>query len=92
MNEHFIGLTAGFEPLKVPEPTLQQAPPSLLVSEREVHVVLASLNEGKAIGLDMLPSRVVAFNEHLQSLAGRMPCSRFTKVLHYQYITQGPPS
>ena len=54
-----ISLTAGFEPLFGPEPIIQQVPPGLLVSVKEVQNSLASLNVGKAIGADMLPNRVL---------------------------------
>ena len=59
MNDHFISLTAGFEPLLAPEPIIQQVPPGVLVSVKEVQDSLASLNVDKAIGADMLPYRVV---------------------------------
>ena len=35
------------------------APPDLLVSVREVHSSLSSLNVGKAIGPDIVPNRVL---------------------------------
>ena len=39
--------------------TNQQVPHGLLVSVREVHDSLSSLNVGKAIGPDMIPNRVL---------------------------------
>ena len=59
MNDHFISLIAGFAPLFAPELIIQQVPPGLLVSVKEVQDSLASLNVDKAIGADMLANRVV---------------------------------
>lgn len=57
VNDHFISLTSDFVPLTPPGVTNQQVPPDLLVSVREVHNSLSSLNVGKAIGPDMIPNR-----------------------------------
>lgn len=57
VNDHFISLTSDFVSLTPPGVTNQQVPPDLLVSVREVHNSLSSLNVGKAIGPDMIPNR-----------------------------------
>ena len=57
VNDHFISLTSDFVPLTPSGVTNQQVPPDLLVSVREVHNSLSSLNVGKAIGPDMIPNR-----------------------------------
>ena len=59
VNDHFISLTSDFFPLTPSGVTNRQVSPGLLVSVREVHDSLSSLNVGKAIGPDMIPNRVL---------------------------------
>ena len=59
VNDHFISLTSDFVPLTPSGVTNQQVPPDFLVSSREVHNSLSSLNVGRAIGPDMIPNRVL---------------------------------
>ena len=54
-----FSLTTDFVPLTPSGVTNQQVPPGLLVSVREVHDSLSSLNFGKAIGRDMIPNRLL---------------------------------
>ena len=62
VNDHFISLTSDFVPFTPSGVTNQQVPPppcDLLVTVREVHDSLSSLNVGKAIGPNMIPNRVL---------------------------------
>jgi len=60
VNDHFVSLTSDFVPFTPSGVANQQPPPpDLLVSVREVHDSLSSLNVGKAIGPDMIPNRVL---------------------------------